>query len=191
MSSLTAPAPAVPVTRWNIDPAHSGVHFSVRHMMIANVRGEFGRVSGTVELDPTDVTRSTVQASIEAASINTREPQRDEHLRSPDFLDVTTYPTIEFRSTGIERRSNDRLAVTGDLTIHGVTREVTLLTETDGVAHRDPYGNLRRGATATATLNRTDFGLTWNAVLETGGILVGEDLKVTIDVQLVAATDEA
>jgi polyisoprenoid-binding protein YceI len=189
MSSAIAPSRST--TRWTIDPSHSGVHFSVRHMMIANVRGEFGRVSGSVELDPTDLTRSTVQASIEAASINTREPQRDQHLRSPDFLDAEAYPTIEFRSTRIARSGPETLDITGDLTIRGVTREVTLRAETDGGERRDPYGNLRRGATATATLNRTDFGLTWNAVLETGGFLVGEELKVTIDLQLIRAPEQA
>jgi polyisoprenoid-binding protein YceI len=191
MSSVGFPSESATSTRWEIDPAHSGVHFSVRHMMIANVRGEFGRVSGRVELDPTDIPRGSVHAVIDAASINTREAQRDQHLRSPDFLDAQAYPTLEFRSTRIERKGNDRLAVTGELTIRGITREVTLSVETDGVEHRDPYGNLRRGATATATLNRTDFGLTWNAALEAGGFLVGEEVKVTIDVQLLRAADQA
>ena len=188
MSAVTTAAPVR--TRWEIDAAHSGVHFSVRHMMIANVRGEFGRVAGFVELDPADLTRSIVEATIDAASINTREAQRDQHLRSADFLDVASHPTIEFRSTRIERQGADALAITGDLTIHGVTRAITLITETDGAERRDPSGNLRRGATATTTINRTDFGLTWNAVLETGGFLVGEELKVTIDVQLVRAADQ-
>jgi polyisoprenoid-binding protein YceI len=187
MSSATAPVAAT--TRWEIDPAHSGVHFSVRHMMFANVRGEFGRVTGSVELDPVDLTRSSVRATIDAASISTRESQRDQHLRSADFLDVAQFPTIEFRSTRIAPRGGEALAITGDLTIHGVTREITLITETDGAERRDPFGILRRGATATTTLNRTEFGLTWNAALETGGILVGDELKVTLDVQLVRATD--
>ena len=170
---------------WQIDPAHSGVHFTVRHMMFANVRGEFGKVSGTVRLDPADLARSTVEASIEAASISTREPQRDQHLRSAEFLDVAAYPTIEFRSKEIERTGPANLEVRGDLTIRGVTREVTLRVETDGTELRDPFGNLRRGAQATATLDRTDFGLTWNAVLESGGFLVGDEIKVTIDLELI------
>ena len=190
MSSVATISPSV-TTRWSIDPAHSGVHFSVRHMMIANVRGEFGNVSGAVELDPRDLSRSSVRATIETGSINTREAQRDGHLRSADFLDVANHPTIEFRSTRVERSGADRLAVTGELTIRGVTREVTLAVETDGIEHRDPFGNLRRGATATTTLNRTAFGLTWNAALEAGGFLVAEDVKVTIDVQLLQAADQA
>jgi polyisoprenoid-binding protein YceI len=187
----TVPATRPAATRWEIDPSHSGVHFSIRHMMFANVRGEFGRLSGTVELDAADLTRSVVRASIDAASISTREPQRDQHLRSPDFLDVASYPTIEFVSTGVVRTGEETLEITGDLTIHGVTRDITLKVETDGAELRDLYGNTRRGAVATATLNRTDFGLTWNAVLETGGFLVGEELKVTIDVQLIRAAATA
>ncbi|HYC32851.1 MAG TPA: YceI family protein [Gemmatimonadales bacterium] len=190
MSSLAIPSPTA-TARWDIDAAHSGIHFSVRHMMIANVRGEFGRVTGSADLDPRDLSRSAVRATIDASSINTREPQRDAHLRSADFLDTANHPTIEFRSTRVERTGADRLAITGELTIRGVTREVTLAVETDGVEHRDPFGNLRRGATATTSLNRTDFGLTWNAALEVGGVLVGEEVKVTIDVQLLQAASEA
>ena len=192
-SPALAPRPStssVP-TRWELDPSHSGVHFSIRHMLFANVRGEFARVSGTVELDPADLTRSTVRASIDAASISTREPQRDQHLRSPDFLDVAQYPTIDFVSTAIVRTGAESLEIVGNLSLHGVTREITLKVETDGAELRDLYGNTRRGAVATTRLNRTDFGLTWNAVLETGGFLVGEELAVTIDVQLIRTVPQA
>jgi polyisoprenoid-binding protein YceI len=176
---------------WTIDPAHSGVHFSIRHMMVANVRGEFGKVSGRLVLDSRDVTRSRVEAIIDAGSINTREPQRDGHLKSADFLDVATHPTLEFRSTRIRRTGENALEVTGDLTIRGTTREMVLAVETDGVELRDPFGNLRRGATVTTRFNRKDFGLTWNTALETGGVLVGDEVKVTIDVQFIRQGEQA
>ena len=143
------------------------------------------------DLDPADLTRSVIEATIDAASISTREPQRDQHLRSGDFLDVAAHPTIDFRSRHIVRTGRNTLEVTGDLTIRGVTRDIVLRVETDDAELRDPYGNLRRGAVATTTLDRTDFGLTWNAVLETGGLLVGEEIKVTVDVQLVRAAADA
>jgi len=170
-------------TTWNIDSAHSGVHFSVKHLVVATVRGQFDKVSGSVVIDPLDPAGSSVHAHIDAASIDTREPQRDAHLRSPDFLDVDRFPTIEFRSTAVER-TEDGYAVTGDLTIHGVTRPVVLTVEATDDEIRDHVGNLKRAATATTKINRKDFGLTWNVALEAGGFVVGDEIRIEIDVEL-------
>ena len=170
-------------TTWKIDPAHSGVHFSVKHLVVATVRGQFNTVSGSVVIDPLDPAGSSVHALIDAASIDTREPQRDAHLRSPDFLDVERFPTIEFRSTTVAR-ADDGYTVSGDLTIHGVTRPVVLRVETTDDEIRDHVGNLKRAATATAKINRKDFGLTWNVALETGGFVVGDEIRIEIDVEL-------
>jgi polyisoprenoid-binding protein YceI len=166
------------------------VHFSIKHLMVATVRGQFDTVSGTVALDPGDPDKSLVRATIDAASINTREPQRDAHLKSPDFLDVERFPTIEFRSTRMERAPGG-FTVTGDLTIHGVTRPVVLSVGATAGEFRDLSGNLKRAATATARINRRDFGLTWNVALEAGGVLVGDELKVEIDLQLVRQAEAA
>jgi len=184
MSSATATAITPGLTQWEIDPSHSSVQFSVRHMMVSNVRGLFNKVSGTLQIDSRDITRSSVHAIIDAASINTRDEQRDQHLRSPDFLDVAKFPTIEFQSTRVTRDSNGALKLAGNLTIRGVTREVVLDVE-DGTSElRDPWGNIKRGASATARLNRKDYGLQWNLALEAGGFVVGDELKIEIDVEL-------
>lgn len=184
MSSATSTVTAPRVTSWDIDPAHSSVQFAVRHMMVSNVRGEFTKVSGTVQIDSQDHTRSSVQVVIDAASISTRDEQRDQHLRSPDFLDVANFPTIEFRSTRVTRDSNGALKLAGNLTIHGVTKEIVLDVEDGASELRDPWGNTKRGASATTKLNRKDFGLQWNLALETGGFVVGDQLKIEIDVEL-------
>ena len=174
------------ITTWNIDPAHSNAQFSVRHMMISNVRGEFTKVSGKARFDPEKPSAGfSVEATIDVNTINTREPDRDKHLKSPDFFDAEKYPSITFKSTGAEN-SPDGLKLRGDLTIHGVTREVTLDVEGPTPPTRDPWGSTRIGASATTKINRKDFGLTWNQALETGGILVGDEVKITIDVELVA-----
>lgn len=167
---------------YQIDSAHSGAQFSVRHMMIANVRGEFSKVSGTIVFDPDNPANSKVDATIDAASILTRDAQRDAHLRSADFLDVEKYPALTFRSKSV---SGERGAwkMTGDLTIHGITKEITLDVDGPTPETRDPWGGARIGATATGKLNRKDFGLTWNTALETGGVLVGEEVKLTLDVE--------
>lgn len=170
---------------YQLDPAHSSAHFVVRHMMISNVRGTFTKLEGTVEYDPEKPTETKIDAAIDAASISTREPQRDAHLRSADFLDVEKYPTITFRSKRVEPEGEGEGKVTGDLTIHGVTREVTLNVEGPTPETKDPWGNLRRGAAATTKIKRSDFGLTWNAALETGGFLVGDEIKIEIEVELV------
>ena len=167
---------------WELDTSHSGIHFSVRHMVIAKVRGAFTKWNGTLKLDLENLAASTVDVKIEAGSIDTKEAQRDGHLRSPDFLDVEKFPTIEFKSKKVEAESKERLRVTGDLTIRGVTREVVLETEFAG-SGKDPWGGTRAGFSAATHIDRKDFGLTWNQALETGGILVGDRVDITLDVE--------
>jgi len=154
-------------------------------MMISNVKGEFSHITGSVEFDPANLAVCRVEATIDASTVSTREPDRDRHLKSRDFFDVNRYPTITFRSTKVVSAGKDRYEVAGDLTIHGVTRSVTLHVEAVTPEIKDPDGMLRRGASATTRIERKDFGLTWNAVLESGGFVVGEDVDVTIDVELV------
>jgi polyisoprenoid-binding protein YceI len=170
---------------YKMDPAHSSAHFVVRHMMVTNVRGGFRSVNGTVVFDPEDPAGSSIEAVIDAASISTMDDQRDAHLRSADFLDVEKYPTITFQSTKVERTGDDEWKATGELTIHGVTRPVVLKIEGPTAEGKDPWGNIRIGASAATKIKRSDFGLTWNAALETGGILVGDDLKIELDVSLI------
>src|SRR6266702_3899057 len=181
MTTMTAPKTAV--TTWNIDPAHSVAEFKVKHMMISNVKGQFTGVSGTLSLDEADGTNAT----IEAASINTREAQRDAHLKSVDFFDVDKFPTLTFKSTGVTRSGDGELAVDGELTIHGVTRNVWFAVEGPTAPGKDPWGNTRIGLSATTKINRKDYGLTWNTALETGGLLVGEEVTITLDVQFIKA----
>ena len=175
----------VQTTTWNIDPAHSAAEFKVRHMMISNVKGHFSKVSGELSLDESNVANSSVQASIEAASIETRDDQRDAHLKSADFFDVEKYPLISFKSDKI--RQNGELSVEGDLTIHGVTRRVTFDIEGPTPPTKDPWGNTRIAISGSTKINRKDFGLTWNAALETGGILVGDEVTINLDVEFVKA----
>ncbi len=172
-------------TTYKIDPAHSSAHFVVRHMMITNVRGSFASVQGTVVYDPENPADSSVEAVIDAASIKTNEEQRDAHLRSPDFLHAEQFPTITFKSKKVERLNEDEAKVTGDLTIHGVTREVVLKVDGPTPETKDPFGNIRSGASATTRIKRSDFGLTWNAALETGGFLVGDEVKIELEVSLI------
>jgi len=174
-------------TTWNLDPVHSVAEFKVKHMMISNVKGQFTGISGVLTLDESDVANSRVEAGIDAASINTRDAQRDAHLKSADFFDVQNFPALGFKSTSVRRTGSDELAVTGDLTIHGVTRQVVFSVEGPTVAGKDPWGNTRVGLSAVTRISRKDFGLTWNAALETGGILVGDDVTITLDVQFVRA----
>jgi len=173
--------------RWDIDVGHSAIHFWVRHMIISKVHGRFARWSGALELDPSDPTRSSVEVRIEAASIDTQVADRDTHLRSADFLDVAKHPELVFRSRRVER-AGDRLRVTGDLALHGVVREVVLDAEFAGTG-KDPWGNERAGFSAKATLDRRDFGLVWNAALETGGVLVGEKVEIAIELEAVKKAD--
>jgi polyisoprenoid-binding protein YceI len=186
MSSL-ATTPVLGTTTWNIDPAHSGAEFKVKHMMISNVKGHFAKVSGTLTLDEANVTNSRVEAEIEAASIETRDVQRDTHLKSVDFLHAEKFPKLAFNSTHIRRTQDGGLAVEGDLSIRGVTRKAVFSVEGPTSPAKDPWGNTRVAVSATTKINRKDFGLTWNAALETGGILVGDEVTITLDVQFVKA----
>jgi polyisoprenoid-binding protein YceI len=172
---------------WKIDPSHTSIGFSVRHMMVAKVKGRFGNVSGTINLDEENPTRSSVEVEVDTASIDTREPQRDTHLRSPDFLDVEKYPVMTYKSRRIERHG-DGYRVIGDLTIKDITREVALDTELVGVID-DPWGNRRAGFNAEATIRREDFGLTWNVALEAGGVLVGDRVSISVDVEAIKETE--
>jgi polyisoprenoid-binding protein YceI len=184
MTTLAAPQTT---TTWNIDPVHSVAEFKVKHMMISNVKGQFPKVSGALTFDEADLAKSRVEALIEAASINTREDQRDAHLKSADFLDVEKFPTLSFKSTRINIVRDGELAVEGDLTIRGVTRKVVFSVEGPTPPAKDPWGNTRVAVSATTKINRKDFGLTWNTALETGGILVGDEVTITLDVQFVKA----
>jgi len=169
---------------WTIDTAHSAAHFSIRHMMVTTVRGSFGKVEGTVEMNEQDITKSVIQATIHAASINTGVEARDNHLRSADFFDVAKYPVITFKSKSITKAPDGRLKAVGDLTMHGVTREVILDVDPLSQAIQDGQGTRRTGTSASARINRKDFGLAWNRVLETGGLAVGEEVSITVDVEL-------
>jgi polyisoprenoid-binding protein YceI len=176
--------------RWNIDPAHSGIQFAVRHMVISKVRGAFEKWQGTIDLDELNPAASRVSVRIDVSSINTLEAKRDEHLRSADFFDVANHPEIAFASTRVEKLKGDRYRVVGDLTIRGNTAEVELDAELLGKG-QDPWGNRRIGFQARTSLSRKEFGLTWNQVLETGGVLVGDQIEIVLDVQAIAAQAEA
>ncbi|QSQ19046.1 YceI family protein [Pyxidicoccus parkwayensis] len=173
-------------TNWNIDTTHSGIHFSVRHMVIAKVRGSFQKFSGVVALDEQDVTNSSVSVTIDTASINTGVEQRDNHLRSADFFEVEKFPAITFQSTKVEKSGGSGLKVTGKLTIRDVTREVVLEAEQLGTG-KDPWGNTKAAFEAKTSIDRRDFGLQWNQALETGGVLVGEKIEIALEVQAVKA----
>jgi polyisoprenoid-binding protein YceI len=174
-------------TTYKIDPAHSNAQFTVRHMMITNVRGGFRNVSGTIEYDAANPAESSINAVIDVGTINTNDEKRDEHLKSPDFLDVAAYPTITFKSRKIVNAGDRQWKATGDLTIHGVAREVTLVVEGPTGEAKDPYGNTRIGASATTKIKRSDFGVTFNAPVETGGILIGDELKIELDISAIRA----
>jgi polyisoprenoid-binding protein YceI len=186
MNTATA-QPTTATTTWNIDPAHSAAEFKVKHMMISNVKGQFAKVTGTLTLDESDLSRSRVEARIEAASVETRDAQRDAHLKSPDFFDVEKFPTLTFQSTEIRLVKDGELAIAGNLTIRDVTRKVVFSAEGPTPPAKDPWGNTRVGVSATTRISRKDFGLTWNAALESGGLLVGDDVTITLDVQFIKA----
>ena len=172
---------------WRIDPAHSSAEFKVKHMMIANVKGKFSGLSGVLSLDEGNVTRSSVEAEIPVATLSTGDAQRDGHLKSADFFDAEKFPTMAFRSTHVESASKTDFSVTGDLTLHGVTQTVTFAVSDVSEPAMDPWGNLRIGLSASAKINRKDFGLTWNSPLETGGVLVGDEVAIMLDVQFIKA----
>lgn len=170
-------------TQWDFDLSHSSVNFHVRHLMVSKVHGRFSQWNGTLELDEQDLTNSRLDVAIDAASVDTKEPKRDEHLRSADFFDVATYPQLTFKSTRIEKHGSD-YKVTGDLTIRGITKSVALLVE-GGDQVKDPWGGIRTGFSAKTTVNRKDFGLTWNVALETGGFVVSDKIEITLEIEAV------
>jgi polyisoprenoid-binding protein YceI len=184
ISALLASAAACGQSVYDIDTAHSSAQFSVRHLMISNVKGEFGKVTGTIVYDPKNLAASKVEAVIDAASINTRDAKRDAHLRSADFFDTANHPTITFTSKQVSR-SGANVVVKGDLTLHGVTREVVLTLDGAPAEGKDPRGNSRMGAQATTSINRKDFGLTYNRALDSGGVLIGEQVNITLDIEAV------
>ena len=170
---------------WQIDPAHANVEFKVRHLMVAWVKGAFPEVAGSVEFDEAAPNEAKVNVTIGTASIDTNNTKRDEHLRSPDFFDVANFPQMTFVSKRVTANGGTVSQVVGDLTIRGVTREVTLSIDELTPAIKDPWGNQRRGATASTEVNRKDFGLTWNKAIEAGGVAVGDEVKITLDVELI------
>ncbi len=176
------------MAQWNLDPAHSSADFTVRHMMVTNVRGSFGNLSGTINFDPDNLGASSVDATIDVATVNTGVADRDNHLRSADFFEVEKYPNITFKSTDVEVTGDDSAKVTGDLTIRDVTNSVVLDVEFLGQGG-SPFGDTRAGFEATTKINREAFGLTWNQALESGGVLVGKDIKVSLNIQGVLVTE--
>ena len=181
--SSTVEAPTT-TTNWKIDPIHTHVEFAVRHLMISTVKGRFTDVEGTVHLDEADPSKNRAEITIAAPSVDTRETQRDAHLRSGDFLESEAFPTITFRSSRIANQKAESFTLVGDLTIRGVTREVALDVTVEGRG-KDPWGGERAGFSAKTRIKRSDFGLTWNQVLEAGGIAVGDEVKISIEVELV------
>ena len=175
-------------TTWTVDAAHSVAEFAVRHMMISTVKGHFANVTGTLIGNERDAEHASIELTIPVVGIDTREPKRDAHLRSADFFDVDRFPNIHFRSTRITRLGSDKFSVNGDLTIRDVTRPVVLSVESGGTGH-DPWGGERIGFSATTTINRQDFGLLWNQALETGGVLVGNDVKISVDLELIKSAE--
>lgn len=182
--ALALPAFAFAST-WTIDPDHSNVGFKVRHLMVSNVKGSFEKHTGIVEINDKDITKSKVEVSIDTNSINTNVQKRDEHLRSADFFDVAKYPAMTFVSKKVATAGKDKLKVTGDLTLHGITKQVVLDVEGPSKESKDPWGNIRKGATATTKINRKDFGLVWNKALETGGVAVGEEITITLEIEMI------
>src|SRR3984893_1680286 len=183
-AAISLPAAAATST-WQIDPNHSAAQFAVRHLAISTVRGAFTKVDGTVQLDDKEISRSSVDVTIDAASVDTRVPNRDKDLRSDHFFDVEKYPTLTFKSTKVEQVEAGKLKVTGDLTIHGVTKQVVLDVEGPTAPVKDPWGNQRAAVTATTKINRQDFGMKWNPAMDNGGLVVGNDVVITIDVEMV------
>ena len=169
---------------WQVDSAHTAVQFAVRHLMVSTVRGTLGKATGTVNLDEGDPTKSTVEASIDVNGIDTREPKRDQHLKSPDFFDVEKYPTVTFKSKKVTKVSDTKFKVAGDLTMHGVTRAVTLAVEGPTQEIKDIWGTMRIGATASTTVDRREFGLVYNRMLEAGGAVVGDSVTISIDLEM-------
>jgi len=183
-AALSLPAGAA-TSEWRIDPQHSSAQFSVRHMAISTVRGAFSKVNGTILLDDKDLSKSTVNVTIDVSTVDTREPDRDNDLRSDKFFDVAHFPTMTFKSKKVEQLATGKLKVTGDLTIRGTTKEVVLDVEGPTAPVKDPWGNVRAAATATSKVNRQDFGVKWNATLDNGGVVVGDEVNITIDAEMI------
>ena len=181
---LSLPVVSAPST-WQIDSQHASAQFAVKHLMISTVRGAFHGVTGTINWDDTDITKSTIDVTIDTTTVDTREPKRDAHLKSPDFFDVAKFPTMTFKSKRVEQAGAGKLKVTGDLTIRGVTKEVVLDVDGPTAAIKDPWGNTRVALNATTAVNRQDFGVKWNANMDGGGVVVGDNVNVTIDAELV------
>ena len=176
---------AAATTTWQIDPAHTAASFAVKHLMISTVRGEFKGITGTVNWDDQDITKSTVDVTIDAKTVDTNEPTRDKDLKSDHFFDVEKYPTITFKSKKVEQVAVGKLKVTGDLTIHGVTKEVVLDVEGPSASVKDPWGNTRVAISATTKVNRQDYSVKWNATIDGGGVVVGDDVNITIDLEMI------
>jgi polyisoprenoid-binding protein YceI len=184
-AALSLPAAAATST-WQIDPAHSAAQFAVKHLAISTVRGAFTSVKGTVQFDDKDITKSSVDVTIDVNSVDTRQPDRDKDLRSDHFFDAEHFPTITFKSKRVEQPSPGKLKITGDLTIHGITKEVVLDVDGPTAPVKDPWGNQRMAISATTKINRQDFGVKWNATMDNGGVVVGDDVSITIDAEMVA-----
>ncbi len=191
LAALAVPSLALAqATTWNLDPAHTHASFTVRHLVITNVRGEFGKTTGVIHLDEKDPTRSSVEATVDTTTVDTRVPDRDTHLKSPDFFDVAKYPTMTFKSTKVEKAGEGKLKVTGDLTIKGTTKSVVLHVTGPTQAIKDPWGNQRRGFAATTAISRKEFGLLWNKTVEAGPV-VGDEVKIEIEGEAIEAKPEA
>ena len=186
MLALLLALPAVAgASTWNIDADHSNIEFKVRHLMVSNVKGVFGKLRGVVDIDDKNIAKSRVDVTIDTDSVSTGVTKRDEHLKSADFFDVARFPTMTFVSTKVVQNGKDRLKVSGNLTLHGVTRPVLLDLEGPSADSKDPWGNTRRGVSATTRINRKDFGLGWNKALETGGVVVGDEVTISLEVEMV------
>ncbi|QNI30350.1 YceI family protein [Alloacidobacterium dinghuense] len=182
--AVSAAVASAQISKWQIDPAHSEADFTIRHMGISNVHGRFGNLSGSLNLDEKDITKSDVNATVDIATVDTGTAQRDQHLKSPDFFDAARYPQMTFVSKGLTN-NNGQLQLIGDLTIHGVTKPVTLALDGPSKEQADPYGKIRRGFSATTTIHRQDYGLTWNGNLKSGDTVLGDDVKVELDIELI------
>jgi polyisoprenoid-binding protein YceI len=183
-AALSLPAAAATST-WQIDPAHSAAQFAVKHLAISTVRGAFTSVKGTVQFDDKDITKSSVDVTIDVNSVDTRQPDRDKDLRSDHFFDAEHFPTITFKSKRVEQLSPGKLKITGDLTIHGITKEVVLDVDGPTAPVKDPWGNQRMAINATTKINRQDFGVKWNATMDNGGVVVGDEVSITIDAEMI------
>jgi polyisoprenoid-binding protein YceI len=183
----TSPAASAAVTTWKIDPVHSSAEFKVKHMMVSNIKGSIQGMTGDLTEHATDASLSSIDATLDASTVNTGLADRDAHLKAADFLDTEKYPKITFKSTKVEKKGSEEYAVTGNLTIHGVTKPVTLTVEGPSAPQKDPYGNTRIGLSATTKINRRDYGLSYNGLLEAGGLVVGDEVHITLDVEFIKA----